>query len=126
MDPEYLAELFEPLGAVKVKRMFGGQGVWLDGMMFALVFGDTVYLKVDDETVGAFEAEGSGPFVYSMKGGERQGSLRYYRLPEATGDDPEAVSRWGRLAVDAALRARAPKSKKKKARVDIGPGPWDG
>ncbi|RYE85055.1 MAG: transcriptional regulator, partial [Hyphomicrobiales bacterium] len=37
---DHLEDLFEPLGAVVVKRMFGGKGVWLDGMMFALVFGE--------------------------------------------------------------------------------------
>jgi len=122
---DYLRDLFEPLGAVTVKRMFGGQGVWLEGLMFALVFGETVFLKVDDQTRQAFVEAGSQPFVYHQRKRDRQASLPYFSLPEAAQDDPAEASRWGRLAIEAALRSKAPK-KGKRARADIGPGPWDG
>ena len=121
---DHLQDLFEPLGEVVVKRMFGGKGVWLDGMMFALVFGETVYLKVDDQTRGAFVAAGSQPFVYHQRKRDRQAALPYFSLPEEAQDDPVEASRWGRLAIEAVLRSKAPK--KGKARADIGPGPWDG
>ncbi|MDB5472205.1 MAG: hypothetical protein JWR84_3765 [Caulobacter sp.] len=121
----YLTDLFEPLGPVVVKRMFGGQGVWLDGMMFALVFGETVYLKVDDQTRETFLAAGSEPFVYHQRKRDRQAALPYFSLPDGAGDDPAEASRWARLAIEAVLRGKAPK-KGKKARADIGPGPWDG
>ena len=121
---DFLQDLFAPLGAVTVKRMFGGQGVWLDGMMFALVFGETVYLKVDDVTRDAFVAAGAKPFVYHQRKRDRMASLPYFSLPEAAQDDPIEASRWARLAIEAVLRSKAPK--KGKARADIGPGPWDG
>lgn len=122
---EHLRDLFQPLGAVRVKRMFGGQGVWLDGMMFALVFGETIYLKVDDQTRQTFVDAGSGPFVYHQRKRDREAALPYFSLPEEAQDDPVEASRWARLALEAVLRGKAPK-KGKKARADIGPGPWDG
>jgi len=122
---DFLQDLFAPLGAVTVKRMFGGQGVWLDGLMFALVFGETVYLKVDDVTREDFVAAGSEPFTYHQRKRDRMASLPYFSLPEAAQDDPVEASRWARLAIEAVLRGKAPK-KGKKARADIGPGPWDG
>ena len=56
---------------------------------------------------------------------DRQAALPYFSLPEEAQDDPVEASRWGRLAIEAVLRSKAPK-KGKKARADIGPGPWDG
>lgn len=123
---DHLRELLADLGPLTVKKMFGGASLQAGGAAFALVFGETLYIKVDDETRGAFDAEGSGPFVYAMKDGRTQ-SIGYWSLPESGLDDPDEAVRWARLGVEAALRAKAPKSKKGRAtRDDIGPGPWDG
>lgn len=124
---EHALELLADLGPLVAKRMFGGAGIMLDGMMIAVVFGETIYIKADEATEAAFEAAGSSVFTFQMKDG-RTGRLRYWRLPEAAQDDPEEAVRWGRLGLEAALRARAAKAPKKgkKARADIGPGPWDG
>ncbi|MDP1737799.1 MAG: TfoX/Sxy family protein [Caulobacter sp.] len=121
---EHLAELLADLGPLTVKKMFGGASLQVDGAAFALVFGETLYIKVDDENRAAFEDAGSGPFVYGMKDG-RSASLGYWSLPESGLDDPDEAVRWARLGLDAAFRARKPK-KGRAARADIGPGPWDG
>lgn len=124
---EQVRDLLAALGPLAIKRMFGGAGVYVDGMMFGLLAGETLYLKVDDINQPEFEAAGSGPFVFEMKDG-RSAALRYWRLPDTAADDQEEATRWARLAIDAALRARRPKSGKRKGahRPDIGPGPWDG
>ena len=36
MSPEALKELFKPFGEVSVKRMFGGAGVYAEGLCFAI------------------------------------------------------------------------------------------
>ena len=123
---QHLEGLLADLGPLTVKKMFGGASLQVDGAAFALVFGETLYIKVDDDNRAAFEAEGSGPFVYDMKDG-RSASLGYWSLPESGLDDPDEAVRWARLGVEAAFRARKPKAKKGRAmRDDIGPGPWDG
>ena len=123
---DHLSELLAGLGPLTVKKMFGGASLQVDGVAFALVFGETLYLKVDDENRAAFAAAGSGPFVYEMKDG-RTASLGYWSLPESGLDDPDEAVRWARLGVAAAFRAKRPKTKKGRAtRDDIGPGPWDG
>ena len=68
MDPEFIRDLFAPFGPVAVRRMFGGAGVYCDGLMFGLVSDDTLYFRVDDGNRGAFEAEGLSPFTYEGKG----------------------------------------------------------
>jgi len=45
---KYLLELLEPFENVTSKSMFGGYGIFKDGLMFALVADDTLYIKTDD------------------------------------------------------------------------------
>ena len=120
----HVSELLAGLGRIRVRRMFGGAGVYCDDVMFALIGGEDLYIKVDDETRPAFEAAGSaGPFTFEMKSGELE-TMGYWRIPDAASDDPEEAQRWGRLGLDAALRAKRPKSRKASPDVDLGPGPW--
>jgi DNA transformation protein len=104
-----IRELFEGLGELRIRPMFGGAGVYLDDLFFALADDDVLYLKVDDETEARFRDAGSEVFVYATKAGERM-ALRYWRLPDTAFDDPEEAAEWGRLALSAASRAVAKKS----------------
>jgi DNA transformation protein len=101
---EHLKDLLAPLGAISVRRMFGGAGIYCDGQMFALVDDDTLYLKTDEAGREAFEAEGMGPFTYTTKRGT--GVLAsYWSAPERLLEDPDDVLMWSRRALNAARRA---------------------
>ena len=76
----HCAELFAPLGTVRIKRMFGGHGIYVDDVFIAIVTGETLYLKADDETAKLFEAEGCTAFSYQAKGRKRV-SLGYWSAP---------------------------------------------
>ena len=110
---EFVAELFEPLGSVRIKRMFGGAGVYAHEVMFALLADDVIYLKVDNDLKAALENEGSEPFCFEMKDG-KVAEMKYYRLPDTAMDDPEDASDWARRALDVALKAKSKKSSKRK------------
>ena len=114
-DPfhEFVAELFEPLAAVRIKRMFGGAGVYAHEVMFALLADEAIYLKVDDTLKAALEAEGSEPFRFEMKDGT-VAEMKYFRLPDVAMDDPEEASDWARRALDVALKAKKSKAPKRK------------
>lgn len=105
---DYIKELMAPLGPVTVRRMFGGAGVFADGLMFALIAGDTLYFKADDESRGRFEAEGLAPFTYEAKNGKRA-VMSYWQAPDRLFDDPDAFASWAREALSVALRADAAK-----------------
>jgi DNA transformation protein len=110
-----LKELFEPFGAVDVNRMFGGSGVYAEGLCFAIESGGDVFLKVDAETEAAFSVAGSSPFVYNAKG--KPMTTSFWRLPSAAYDEPDELRRWAALALEAARRKAAKaKPAKKKAR----------
>jgi DNA transformation protein and related proteins len=79
MDAEGgLKALFEPVGTVSVKRMFGGRGVYLDGLCFAVESGGEVYLKGDDQAKTVFADAGSAPFIYCARG--KPMTTSYWRL----------------------------------------------
>jgi len=109
----YVKELLAPLGPVAVKPMFGGAGVYLDDLMFALLAYGTLYFRVDDQTEDRFRDAGSEPFIYGgIKG--REVSLGYWRAPDDALEGPDEAEPWARLAYEAALRKRAGKGKRRK------------
>lgn len=110
MDPDHIHELFAGLGAVSVRRMFGGAGLYAEGIMFGLVSGGEIYLKADAETVPRFEAEGCGPFEYGTKTG-RRAIASFRKLPERLYDDADELAEWARDAIHAARRSGAVKRK---------------
>lgn len=106
----YLLELMSVLGPVRARRMFGGEGIFLDGLMIALVGDGTLYLKSDAETDAEFVEEGMEKFSYVKKG--KPSFMSYYQAPEAVFDDSEHMRLWGEKAYGAALRAAAKKTGK--------------
>jgi len=112
VDADAIRDLFRGLGEVRIRRMFGGQGVLFDELMFALEAGGELYLKADETSVGAFRDAGSRQFFYMKEG--RPMPLNFWTLPDQALDDPDEAARWGGLAIAAAGRAAAAKSKKKK------------
>jgi DNA transformation protein len=121
MDPDFIRDLFSEFGPVEVRRMFSGAGVYADGIIFALVLRDVLYLTADEQSAPRFEAEGCGRFDYTRKGG-RRGHLPYWRIPDRLYDDPTELADWARqaLAVARARKAaqvkRKPRSTRKKRR----------
>ena len=107
-DDRNFAERIEaallPLGPVRARRMFGGHGVFLEDLMFALIAGDRLYLKVDGETKSDFAAAGAEPFVY--RGKTRPVEMSYWSLPVDPDAEREAFLDWARKALAAARRAR--------------------
>lgn len=106
---ERCLELFAPLGAARPKAMFGGWGFYLDAHFFALIADDTLYLKTDAETVAAFRAAGSSPFVYLGRDG-RSVTMAYWSAPDVALEGPAEMRDWARRALAAALRADAVKA----------------
>lgn len=107
-----IEEIFAPFGAVTIRKMFGGHGVYADGLCFAIEAFGEIYLKADAQTQSAFEAEGSRRFTYDMGGKVK--SMAYYTLPGAAEDDAAALKRWSALALEAARRADLAKQAKAK------------
>ena len=102
---DHCLELLAPLGSTRVRRMFGGHGFYIDDLFVALIAGERLYLKVDAQTRPLFEAAGCVPFVYDASG--KSVSLGYFSAPDDAMESAPLMQPWARLALAAALRARA-------------------
>ncbi len=110
---EFLVDQLSGFGSVTIKRMFGGGGVYRDGLMFGLVDDDMLYLKVDATSQADFEEVGSRPFVYQPGNGKAV-QMSYWRAPEICMDDQSELLKWCGKAMQAATRAAQKKPKSKK------------
>ena len=112
---EYVAHIVDRLqfiGPVESKSMFGGFGMFLEGLMFGLVAGNELYLKVDTQNLQDYEDLGLQAFSFEKNG--RQIKMSYYQAPEEAMEDAELLSDWASNAYDAAMRAAAKKGGKRK------------
>jgi len=105
-----LSDVFKGFGPIVTKRMFGGHGVYHDGLMFGLVADDVLYLKADKKSVEAFTRLGLRPFEYEKQGARIK--LSYYQAPDVLFEDPSQAKAWAEQAFAAALRGRKPKPRK--------------
>jgi DNA transformation protein len=105
-DIERIEELFAAYGPVDVRRMFGGAGVFAEGLMIALVVDGAIFLKADERTSADFEREALAPFSYRTRDGTRTLSS-YWRMPERLYDEPQELALWAGRAMECARRAQA-------------------
>jgi DNA transformation protein len=108
---QHIVDQMQILGGVLPRKMFGGWGIFKNGLMFAVVIHDALYFKVDDQSIGRFEALGLKPFTYEAKG--RSVALRYYQAPAEALEDTQAMAEWAGDAYACALRHhKAPKARR--------------
>jgi DNA transformation protein len=124
MDRETAAELFSAFGAVDVRRMFSGFGIYADDVCFALYLRGEFYLKADETTIPRFLAEGSEHFSYSTRA-KTVSVKSWWRVPIRLYDEPEELADWARQAVAVAAKVRlkkvARKTRAKKAAAPAKP-----
>jgi len=113
MDDQTLRELFEGLGAISIRRMFGGKGIYYQGLIIALVVQDELLLKADAESARAFIDAGSRQWAYDSRKTGTPVAMPYWSVPDDAYDDPEIMTDWARLAFTASLRAETPKAKRR-------------
>ncbi|MCY4505193.1 MAG: TfoX/Sxy family protein [Hyphomicrobiales bacterium] len=109
----YIADLLAPLarraGDVRVRRMFGGAGVYYQRRMFGLIADETLYFKADKALQERHRAHGCGPFVF-RPAGKKPIAMSYWQVPEPVLEDEEELLRWARDALGAAHKRPASKS----------------
>ena len=108
-------DLFSALGPIRIRRLFGGAGIYLDDRMFGHIADEIIHIKVDDAMKVELAELGSGPFEYVARRKSVAGAkidLGYWRLPDGALDDPEEAADWGRRAlVVAQAKAKPPRKK---------------
>lgn len=102
---DFVLEQLAPAGRVTARGMFGGVGLYLDGLFFALIDDDTLYFKTDDSNRPRFRSAGSRPFCPYPDRPDLQ--MGYWEVPAEVLEDADALALWAREALAVALKARA-------------------
>lgn len=97
---EFIVELLSEIVPIKSRRMFGGVGIYGDGLFFAIIADDILYFKVDDSNRPDYEKQGMAQFM----------NMQYYQLPADQLEDPDELQEW----VDKSLAVAARKRSKSK------------
>jgi DNA transformation protein len=106
MQDADIAEMFQGLGPVTIKRMFGGKGVYHNGLIVGLEVNGEILLKADQESAADFAAAGSRQWVYEGHKNRKPTAMPHWSIPVSAVDDPEEMSAWAKKAYEAALRSR--------------------
>jgi DNA transformation protein len=98
----FVLDQLQELGDVTPRAMFGGVGLYHNGVFFGIIAGDQLYLKADDTTRRDFERAGMKPFKPYA---DRPITMKYYGIPLDVLESPIELARWARKAVAAAERS---------------------
>ncbi len=102
---DYVLETMSHWATVNARKMFGGYGLYREGLMFALITDDVLYFKADAANETRFEQVGSLPFVYQSA--NRTVRMSYWSAPAESLESPDEMGDWCHTAYAAALRAHA-------------------
>ena len=108
----FICDLFSGLGLINARSMFGGAGLYCEGVMFALIADDTLYIKVDEALKIDLAKLDCGPFMVDF-GKDDQGPRPmngYWSMPQSALDDPDEACQWGQRALDYAQSVHRPKN----------------
>jgi DNA transformation protein len=117
---DFVLEQLAGAGRVTPRRMFGGVGLYLDGLFFALIDDDTLYFKTDDSNRPRFQRAGSQPFCPYPDRPDYQ--MGYWQVPAEVLEDADELKLWAREALAVAWRSRTvrktarPRAKSARAR----------
>jgi DNA transformation protein and related proteins len=112
---QYAVDLFAPLGDVVSRSMFGGHGLYLDGVMFGLLDDGELYLKTDDLCQAEFAAAGGKRWTYPSPKGPME--TRYFAPPASAMENSDEMRKWFELSIAAALRKATQKKPRGKRRA---------
>src|SRR5262245_10143480 len=121
VSSDYLSYVLEQLAGlprVTSRRMFGGIGLYSDGLFFALIDNDTLFFKVNDSNRGDYVARNMAPFRPFKDKPDL--SMSYFEVPADALEDRDELAMWARKSVAVAAaspkprpaRSPAPKSKR--------------
>ena len=104
-SPEYLNFIMEklsPTGDIKSRAMFGGYGIFHEGLMFALISEDTLYFKVNESNRNIYEMAGSRPFPHGIS---------YWEVPTEVLEENAKLHEWAKISIGIAHEIARKKQK---------------
>ena len=98
----FVLDQLEELGDVTAKSMFGGVGLYRDGVFFGILARDALFFKTDDRNRPDYVRAGMKSFKpYLDKPGR---SATYYAVPLDVMESPTDLAAWARKAIAVAKK----------------------
>jgi DNA transformation protein and related proteins len=94
----FVVDQLSEVGEIVAKPMFGGVGLYCDGVFFGVIARDTLYLKVGDLNRGDFERAGMTVFTPDP----RRRGRKYQAVPVAVLESAAELAAWARKAIQMA------------------------
>jgi DNA transformation protein and related proteins len=110
----FILEQLADVESLQARAMFGGIGLYADGVFFGIVAADTLYLKVDDSNRSRYEAAGMAAFKPYA---DKPMSMSYYQVPVNVLEDHDELAVWARASVRVAAGATSRKARRTSARA---------
>lgn len=101
---DFVTDQLSDIENITSRRMFGGHGLYRNGLIFAITANEELYFKSDDISLSRFEELGTRPFSYERDG--KKHSMRYWKIPFDVLEDKSELEKWCDLSYDVAIRAR--------------------
>ena len=105
MDADAISDLFSGLGPVSIRRMFGGKGIYFDGVIIAVELRGELMLKGDAIVAPDYEAAGAKQWTYVHSRHGKTVAMPYWSLPDGAADSADEMTPWARKAYEAGKRA---------------------
>jgi DNA transformation protein and related proteins len=105
MDNGAIEDMFQSVGPIAIKRMFGGKSIYVNGTIIAIEYQDEILLKADAESAPHFVDAGCRQWVYEGKNG-KVAAMPYWSIPDDAHDDMDLMAKWMHLALEAGMRAK--------------------
>ncbi len=106
---EFVLGQLDTLGPIRARNMFGGVGLYYEGLFFAIIADNTLYFKVDDSNREDFEAESMEPFKPFE---EKPYTMNYYEIPIEILEDMDDLNQWALKSLEVARKKRSVKKSK--------------
>lgn len=97
-------DVMKDIPGITSRSMFGGWGIYQNGIFFALISDCELYFKVDSANIEDYRKRGSHPFVYENKG--RKMEMSYWLIPEEILEDRALLPEWIEKSIKAKSRKK--------------------
>lgn len=87
---DFIVESLSGIGDIRSRAMFGGYGIFHQGLMFALISDGILYFKVDDSNRDGYEKAGSRKFSHGIS---------YWEVPAEVLEDSTRLCQWAKVSV---------------------------
>lgn len=114
-------DLLSGVDGVAARAMFGGYGLYKNGVIFGIIVENQLYFKVDETNRHEYEVLGSKPFTYAMKNGQKS-VMSYWLVPEEILEDQEKLLAWVETSVQ--LSKTSKKNAKKTQKKAVSASVW--